>query len=327
MRFQEANEKNTSQLDFVPRERRNQGPRLAMTFVAIFFLILTIGYSSSFSVHSVATPVLAVLVLILGFYVVTRFQQNLDLVMSTEFQMMLFSQAVALGTNFTLFARRDGTVVYTSSGLRDLFGRGSGDSQALEMIFKEGQVAMADRERVMGAIYSNVAERLIFPITMPSGQQKNYVLSVEPISRPNGYVVIRGREYRGERTGSQVMPDMLRGTTLAKLDHLLSTTPIGHYATDAFGRFEYVNQALEHMLGYQPGEIVAQRLTLPRILYQLDQRPVADDYTLADYSGEAVVQGKSRATSNCMLFQTVMRDEKGKTTGVSGSVIAAAALQ
>lgn len=327
MRFQEANEANTSQLDFVPRERRNQGPRLAATFIAIFFLIITIGYSSSLSVHSVGTPILAMLVLVLGFYVVTRFQQNLDLVMTTEFQNMLFSQAAALGTSFCLFTRRDGTVVYANQGMRELFGRGAGESQALETIFKAGQVAVADRERVMSAIYSNAGERLIFPITLPSGQQKNFVLTVEPITRPSGYVVLRGREYRGERTGSQVMPDMLRGTTLAKLDHMLTTTPIGQYATDAFGRFEYVNPAFEQMLGYQSGEIVEQRLTLPQVLYQLGERAMVDDYTLADFAGDAVIQGKSRTTTNCMLFQNVIRDEKGKTAGVSGSVIAAAALQ
>ncbi len=327
MRFQEADEMNTGQLDFVPRERRNQGPRLAMAFIAIFALVLAIGYSSALSVHAVGTPLLGLCVLILGFYVVSRFQRNLDLVMTTEFQNMLFSQAAALGTSFCLFTRRDGTVVYANSGLRELFGRGAGDSQALESIFKAGQVAITDRERVMSAIYSNAGERLIFPITTPSGQQKNYVLTVEPITRPGGYVVIRGREYRGERIGTQVMPDMLRGTTLAKLDHMLTTTPIGQYATDAFGRFEYVNPALEHMLGYQPGEIVGTRMTLPQVLYQLGERAMPDDYTLADFAGEAMLEAKGRGTVSCTLFQNVIRDEKGKTTGVSGSVIAAGALQ
>jgi PAS domain S-box-containing protein len=326
MRFEENSSFSSSQLDFVPRDRRRHGSRIIVAFIFIVLFICLFGLLPDLASALQGHLILAIGVALLAIYVVMQSQRMLDLAMSAEYQNLLFAQALSLGTSFCLFARRDGTIVYANDGVRALFGNAASESQALETVFKSGGVATTDRERIMGAIYSNAGERLVFPITSASGQQKNYVLTVEPLTRPSGFVMIRGREYRGERAGTQVMPNMLRTTSADKLDHMLSATPIGHYATDAFGRFEYVNQAFEQVLGYSPGEVISSRLSLSRVLYRLNDRAVSGDYSIGDFSGDAVVQGKSGTTSNCMLYQTVIRDDAGKAIGASGSIISATML-
>lgn len=326
MRFQERSATSTSQRDFVPRERRNYTPRIIISFCLIIFLLLLFGFMPTLANGLSGYMIAAICVTLLAIYVVMRTQLTLDLIMTTEYQNLLFSQALALGTSFCLFARRDGTIMYANEGVRSLFGHGIGESQALDSLFIRGNVAATDRERIMSAIYSNQIERIVFPMTIATGKEKKFVMTVEPIARPIGYVLIRGREYRGERSGTQMMPDMLRTTSPDKLDHLLSQTPIGHYATDSVGRFEYVNPAFETFLGYAQGEIIAARVTLPQVLVTLADHAVTADYTPSDFKGVATLQLKSRGTHPAILFQTVMRDEKGRVTGASGSMVDAESM-
>ncbi len=326
MRFEESSSFSSSQLDFVPRDRRSHSSRLVLAFCLIVLALLIFTVAPAISGTDYAHLGLAIFVAVLGVYTVLNAQRTLDLVMTTEYQNMMFSQALALGTSFCLFVRRDGTIVYADEGLRRLFGTGTTESKALEAVFKTGGVGTVDRERIMGAIYSNVAERLVFPITAPSGAQRHYVLTTEPLTRPSGFMMIRGREYRGERTGTQVMPDMLRTTSPEKLDHLLASTPVGHYTTDASGRIEYANQAFERIAGYATGGVVSANLTLASLLAQLNETPVSSDYMLSDFSGSAVIKNSRGELVSCVLSQTVTRDANGKVTGSAGTLMATSPL-
>lgn len=323
MRFEETNTFSASQLDFVPRDRRNYSSRLAGAFAVIVLFLCLLALFPDLLYAQLAV---ALFVAMLGIYVVIEAQRSVDLATNTEFMNLMFSQGLGTGASFCLFVRRDGTIVYANDGWKQLFGNLNSEAQALESVFQNGGVSAADRERMMGAIYSNVTERVIFPIKQ-AGEVKELILTVEPLPRPSGYVMIRGREYKGERTGAQMLPHMLRTTSPDKLDHMLAHTPIGHYATDVTGRFEYVNNAFEQILGFEPGELVYSRITLARALYQLGERAVSNDYTVGDYTGGAALQDKSGALINGLLFQTVIRDEAGRATGSSGSFLASAMLE
>lgn len=322
MRFNETEYVSPGQMDFVPRERRSQIWKIVIAFaitIAIVFVLAfvpqTLGGRSISAFISMAT------VAVLCFYVIYRKQQNLDLVMATEYQNMLFAEAVSLGSSFCLFVRRDGTIVYANSGLRQVFpGFGYSDAQALEGVFEQGGVPKADRDRIMGAIYGSVSDRLVFPIRQ-NGEERDYVLTVEPLTRPGGYTVIRGREYRGQRAGMQLLPDVLRTTSADKLDHLLATNPAGLYVTDAFGRLEYTNPAFEQLLGYQGGELLDARIAIHRLFYQIAGQPVPDDYTLGEYRGEATLQKKQGGLLKVQWQQTLMRDRAGKVLGASGMLL------
>jgi PAS domain S-box-containing protein len=322
MRFNETEYASPGQLDFVPRERRSQIWKLLLASSIAIALIFVLALAPQTATGRLMGAFGAMLVAgVLCFYTVYRKQQSLDLVMATEYQNMLFAQAVGLGSNFTLFVRRDGTIVYSDDGLSEIFPNARrGDSEALETVFEQGGVAKADRERILGAIYGGQSDRLVFPLHR-GGEELEYVLTVEPLPRPGGYSILRGRQYRGQRTGMQLMPDVLRTTSADKLDHLLSTSPAALYVTDNFGRLEYVNPALEQLLGYHGGELLEARISIHRLFYKLNGQPVPDDYTLADFAGDVLLQKKQGTLVNAVLQQSLMRDAENKVVGATGTML------
>ncbi|MEJ0009731.1 MAG: hypothetical protein WDN72_03935 [Alphaproteobacteria bacterium] len=179
----------------------------------------------------------------------------------------------------------------------------------------------ADRERILSAIAAEERARIVFPLRIPTGETKDFILTVEPLERPAGFLLVRGREYRDQRAGPQLLPDMLRNTSADKIDHLLANTGVGHYVTDAFGKLEYVNPALEVALGYAPGDMLNERMGLAQMLHQLGNLPVGEDYTPADYTGMAQLNRAQGDKSGVLLHQRLIRDARGRPAGVTGSVL------
>lgn len=325
MRFTESDYHNPAQMDFIPRERRGQILQLVLAFFLAIALIFVLGFLMAKSWGSIGIFSSMGILAILCIFVVMRKQQNLDLVMNTEYQNMLFAQAAALGSSFCLFTRRDGTVVYSNDGLRKIFPDVAyGESHALETIFERGNVTRPERERVMAAVYAGKAERVILPITAADGKTQDYILTIEPLERPGEFLVIRGREYRDARAGLQVLPESLRATSAEKLDHMLEKTPVAFFTTDEYGQFEYVNPAFEQILGYASGEIVNARLTLGKVLFQLNGQSVSD-YTISEFRGDAMMSRKQSDLANVRLQISVIRDSAGKPQGATGSALMVAA--
>lgn len=325
MRYNESTYHNPAEMDFVPRERRGQITQLIAAFIIALLLIFVLGFVMAKSLGAIGVFAAMGVISVLCVFVVMRKQQNLDLVMNTEYQNMLFAQAAALGSSFCIFARRDGTVVYANDGLRDLFpDMYHGDSQALDTVFERGNVGRVERERVMAAVYGGKSERVILTITGHDGKTQDYIITIEPLERPGEFLVIRGREYRDTRAGTQILPDALRATAADKIDHMLAKTPVAFFTTDEFGAFEYVNPAFEQMLGYGPGEITSGRMGLPTVLFQLNGQAVSD-YTLADFRGDALLQKKQGDLASVRLQIATMRDDHGKLRGATASALMVAA--
>lgn len=321
MRFTETDYSSPGQLDFVPRRRRNQIWRIIVAFGLMIAMILFLGTISPEGRDGSALFLSVFIVACLCFYVVYRKQQSLDLVMDTEYQNLLFSQAAALGSSFCIFVRRDGTIFYANEGLRNFFPKSlHGNIQSLEVFFDQVSVTKSDRGRIMSAIYNNAAERLVFPIQTTDGQ-KDYVMTVDPLARPGGFLVLRGREFVSQRAGLQLMPDVLRTTSADKLDHMLAHSPVAHYTTDPYGKLEYANPAFERLVGYSLAEMGDGKLTIARLIHQLHGRPVPDDYTLADFNGDAIFHSTKDHLVQTTLTQRLIRDASGKVVGASGTAL------
>lgn len=322
MRFNDIDVLRPEQLDFVPRDRRREVLQIFFAFVATIALVFANGYSPLLTKPEVLAPLAgALLVVGLGAYIYYKKQLNLDLVMSTEFQNLLFSQCFALGTSFALLVRRDGTIIHASDGLPKIFPNFNYvDAQLLDGIFEQGIVRQADRERLLAAIHTGQSDTLVFPVFRPYEDKKEYVVSVEPLPRPAGYCLLKGREYHGARSGLQVMPDALNATSIDKIDHLLSMTSLPLYTADSTGRFEYVNPAFENAFGYLPGEISTLKLSIHHLFFSLGGTTLTEDYTPKDYAGEAMVQLKRGIKRPAQIVQRVLLDEAGKLLGVSGNI-------
>lgn len=322
MRFSEISSLAPGQMDFEPRERRAQVGSIVRAFFAVALLTSLIAYLPAFDSISPAAPFIAiVLTAILCLVVVRRQQINLDLVMATEYQNMLFSTVLSLGCSFIIIVRRDGTIVHASDGISNIFPNYSyGEAQALEGVFEQGVVRRVDRERILAAIHSHTSEYLIFPIFDKYSEKKEYVLTVDPLPRPAGFSVIRAREYLGVRSGSMLLPDVLRSTSVDKLDHLLSSTGVALYTTDPFGRFEYVNPAFEQLFGYEPGAVLASKLHVHHLVFSLGNQVLTEEYSLNDYTGEATIAHRSGTRYGVNITQQLLRDANGKLVGATGSI-------
>lgn len=321
MRFDETHEANASQLDFIPRAQRNQAGRLVAGFAIILLGTLLVGFVPALHRHGYVSVIMALVVFAIAVKVISRYQKNLDLVMNTEFQNLLFTQGMGLGCTFSLFARRDGTIIYATDGMYRLLGSSTTESQMLDAVFERGGIPASDRERILGAIYSTTGESLLFTIPEATDREKKYVMTVEPLARPRGHVMVRVREFHDDRAGRQSLRDIPRSSNTANHEQLLGDTPIGFYATDAYGQFTYVNQAFARMLGYAPREMVAAQLTLANVLLTLGERTLSGEYTVNDFSGDATLRTRSGSTFKGLLFQTALRDDKSKILSATGSLI------
>jgi PAS domain S-box-containing protein len=170
----------------------------------------------------------------------------------------------------------------------------------------------------MAAIHSGSTDSLIFPIYDRYAASKDFVLTVDPLPRPAGFSAVRGRQYMGHRAGSKLLPDMLRSTSVEKLNHLLNASTAGLFTTNAFGLMEYVNPAFESLLGYEPGHIVEKKLSLHHVLFSLGDKTITEQYTVADYTGPATLVKHDGTRINATLSQQLMRDAQGRAAGVTG---------
>jgi PAS domain-containing protein len=322
MRFAETNYSSPGQLDFIPRSRSVGIWKLIPAFSIITaILLLMLLAPETIGNKNVSALITISVVSFLCFHIIYRKQQNLDLVMATEYQNMLFAQAATLGFSFCMFVRRDGTIVYANDGLRTMFKNFDyGESSALEGLFHEGNIAPLDRERLMDTIYSSSSAQFIFPLCPTGSTMRDYVISIDPLVRPGGFLVIRGREYLGARTGAQIMPPILRNTSAEKIDYLLTHSPVAQYITDPFGRIEYATPALTMLLGYYADEIVHSRIAIHQLFYQLNGVNVPDDYTLAEHQCDALFNQKHGGLAPVTLTQRIMRNAEGKIIGAIGYV-------
>lgn len=323
MRFSSIESMAPQQMDFLPRERRYVIARLLAMFAGAALLVFILAYAPILSRPEVYLPYAVIaLIAFLGAYTIANKMIDLDLLMAAEFQNLLYSQTAQIGSDFFMIVRKDSTIVHASDGLAKVFPQFDySQAQALQGVFDLGTVRKSDRERLINSIQSGAQDHLIFPIFSQYDDKKDYIITVDPLARPTGFCVIRGRLYRPNRTGMQLLPDILRTTSIEKLSHLLHATTAAHYTTDAYGKVEYVNPAFERMFNYESGKILELKLSLHHLLFSLGNQLVTEEYTPSDYIGIATLVQNHGAHQKVAMMQTVMRDESGKITGVTGTIL------
>lgn len=321
MRFSENEYHDPARLDFVPRQYRGQIARMIAIFSLCLVAVLLVGVLQVGRASGLA-PILSLFIIIfVSMYALILKQRDIDHVVNTEYQNMLFAQGIALGSAFYLFVRMDGTIGYSSDGLRKLFPRlHDGGAQSLDTVLEYGGVRTIDRDRLMKAVNTCVADRMVLPIPV-NGEPKDYVITVDPLPRPAGMLLVRGRQFRDARAGTQLLPDVLRSTSAEKLDHMLSTSPTAHYTTDGFGEVEYANPAFEQLLGYAEGEVIGRKIPLRDIIQSFKGDAPANETAMIEYSGNVTLKRKGGGTLHAMLFQSLIRDSAGKLTAATGSIL------
>lgn len=312
---------HSSPHDFVIRRRYPTLPQLAV----IFFSIVLIGASVVIAVSD-KTALISILFILggaSGWYMATLLQRNRDQLLATEFQNALFSSALGMNHKFCFIIKRDGSIIYQDRSFQDMFPDFIRQSaRTLDLLLNFGKVSAGDQNRIFSAIEQGIYEKIIFDIRGGEGKFEKIIMTMEPILRPSGFVLMRGREYVESRASdearqTQEPAQLFNKSTMSLFTSVMDMMSMGVYMTDAQGHFIYMNPALLRWLEYTPEEAGSNTLSLQRILHTGGGVEIGKS---AQFEGELMLQKKTGAMVKCYLTQKTIYDERNKVVGSTGIV-------
>lgn len=308
--------------DFVPRSYNRPLKEIGFVATVSVFLIVALSlFPEWVGGDTTARIMLMLMVIATGVYMIIRRQQHNDLIMATEFENLLFSAAASLGTNFCFFMKNDGTIVYANDGTRRMFPRFNYEqSRALDNMLSEGRVDIVDRDRLYSALAHGKKEVLVFGITDSSDKRRDFILMIDPLRRPAGYFVVRGREYYSERTAVVKMTGKLQKTSLDKIAALIQKIPSPAYITNESGTLEFANAALESLLGYDDNELIENKMTLQRLVYHADKLD-NNEFGPGNFIGTVLMKKRDGNVLKTQLDQKMCLDDGGAPTGCCGIIL------
>jgi PAS domain-containing protein len=305
--------------DFVVRTRRPLWQTLFMMFASVLpiSVILSIFVKDTI----VFAEVLLIILVSLGTYVVLVVQRCRDLVLATEFQNALFSSALGHSNKFCLIIKDDNTVSYIDHSLQEMFPNFYKEPRrAIDVLLEQGQVSKEDRKMVFSAIERRVRGKVIFDIIDSKKKSHRIMMSIEPITRPRGFMLLRGREFVEKRVlGPQIAENhklpIFNETNISMFSYIMDSMDIGAYMIDLFGKITYANLTLEQWLDFDEEELITNGLSLKDIISQTSLETYVED--LKNYEGEVLLQRKIGGYIKASINQKAMYDEQGTIIGYS----------
>ncbi|MGE3714547.1 MAG: PAS domain S-box protein [Alphaproteobacteria bacterium] len=305
--------------DFVVRQRQ---PAISHV-VSIIFIVLMIAISTAVFVADkyLLTALLVTILGMVGWYIVIQVQRNHDLLLATEFQNALFASALGLNNKFCIIIRRDGNIVYLDRAFQEMFPDFLKQSRrTLDVLLEQGRVEQDEVNRIFSAIEQGVYEKVVFNIRGAGKKYYKIVMSVEPIMRPSGFIMLRGREFVEKRNtfkDDNTNP-ILSESTITLFSHVMDTMNMGIYMTDPSGNIIYANPVLENWLGFEPGEIVSMNMGLGGIINH--NQPDSTHIEPEDFEGEVRLNRKIGGYMKAFINQKVMRNTQDKIMGCTAII-------
>lgn len=308
--------------DFIVRRRILPVWQLLLLFALSFAVLFIVATNAEMLGGSVGLA-LAIFAVIgpLTWFTVYFSQQNRDMLLAAEFQNALFSAAARLKSKFVMIVKQDGTIFYYDRGFQNVFpetrGRGT---LMIDKIFNASQISAVEAEKLFRALEDGKAETVFVHLPNEEGQDQKVIITIDPLPRPSGFYILRGRDYvvkryeRSAAASSAAVPLADSPQSSATIAHMLHILPYGLYATDAEGTLTFVNYRLENWLGYNQNEIISRKLSLSQIVAQ-QNTATAEHLLLKDCEGEVQFTGKTGQPVRLSLQQAITRDDKGAFAG------------
>lgn len=299
--------------DFIIRRRLPPIWQLVMLFCLGGGGILLLAWKGDNWDYNIVFIALAIsIIILLAWYTVFFTQRNRDLLLATEFQNALFAGATSLQTQFCLITKQDGTIIYYDPGFQRMFPEFLRmEQRAIDVLLRVGHASEEDRERVFSALNRGVYEKFVLNFTGNDNKPHHVVLSIDPLPRPRGFFLFRGREYveRSQKNETLIQPQSTLFTTL------LEKMPIGAYAINTKSEFTFANPALEEWLGYTSGELLSRKFSLQDLIYPPEQR--TEHIKLEPFDGDVTLQRKNGSLLHVHIRQEVSDDQHQKiATGI-----------
>lgn len=305
--------------DFVVRKRKPTLFELALIF--LFALVMSVTLPVMVLDKMMLIFWLCLLLGIAGWYVIIEIQRNRDLVLATEFQNALFASALGFNNKFCLIIKREGNIVYMDSGFQKMFPDLLKERPiSIAGMLKHGKAGTADKEKVFAAIERGVYDKVIFDVIGKDGISNRIVMSVEPIVRPAGFILLRAREYIEQRmgdksTGGDAMPNnpLLSRSSITLFSYIMDRMNTGVYMTDPSGNIIYANPLMEQWLAFRDGEMISSSLSLRDIVHQGSSHPGA--ISPGNFEGEVTLQKKEGGLIKAFVNQKIIIGDDKKALG------------
>lgn len=182
--------------EFIPRKNKP----ILWTLAAVYFIALIVLFASNVIASyggqlAIAGTMVLIVIGALVTHSLLQKQRNEDLVQSTEFLNALLVGAAGANYRFFLILRSDRTVMYSSYGIRRLYPQLYSQAQnPLETFLDSSGMLKEDKERIYDALYHGTTDRFSTLMEHREGQEQ-FFLTVSPLDRPEGYFVLRARDY------------------------------------------------------------------------------------------------------------------------------------
>lgn len=318
IRYTDLDSGDNSLRDFVVRRRTPTITQLLVIFLSI--ILISVSISISIDDRFQMLSILSLLLVITAWYVIIIVQRNRDLVLATEFQNSLFASALGINNKFCLIIRPDGNIVYLDRSFQDIFPDFlKQPRRTVDVLLEQGKVAEEESNKIYSAIEQGVYSKVIFNIRGVGNVYHKMVVSIEPIMRPSGFILLRGREFVESRSAEdRPSNDPMSKSSITLFSHVMDTMNMGVYMTDPSGSLIYVNPVLEEWLGYRDSELTNKTLSLQDIISQGGKR--SEQIEPDNYEGEVMLLKKTGGMMKSFINQKIIQDDNGKTMGCTALV-------
>jgi len=319
IRFSDNKLNFTAETDFTIRSRIPRTVQVLLLFLAAFDVICLSAYlTDDEGMNLTLLLIIVSSIALLGyimFFFLNRFR---SLIIATEFQTAMLASAAQLGTRFCCIINREGVILYVDPGFQRVFPSfiASG-CRTLEELFLFIETPTELKGRILATLKRNKADQVILSFKDGEGNLMSLVTSIDVITRPKGYFIIRGRDYVEKRSEEKDEGKLDPKEVSRLLEATLHQMPGGIIVADNKGKIVYVSRELEQWLGYNPGEILQFKI----MLGQLFQQYIGHDAVMlhSDFDGKVVLKRKNTSTITMSVHQKLLGDDN-QTLGISAVV-------
>ncbi|NBX03675.1 MAG: hypothetical protein EBR02_06410 [Alphaproteobacteria bacterium] len=161
---------------------------------AIFLAIITVGVELIVYFEALNAAILCTVVGMVMVFLSRELERQKKLQQSTEFMNALFASALAQDCLFCLAVRHDGKIIYINRTFQELFPAFISEPIRSLALFLTAQKLTPD---LCEAITQSVAHarKISLPVTLTTDgdKKRSVMLQIDPIERPSGFVLIRGK--------------------------------------------------------------------------------------------------------------------------------------
>lgn len=180
--------------EFAPRVRLPTLAQFVIIFFVDFFIVCAAYYiCTTFTQFALMCLVMLALT---DTVMIWSVQRSRDQVLVTEFQNALYSAALSINSQFCIILRKDGTIMHTDVGFRAMYPQFQRmQHRMVDDIFQLAHLSKEEVERVYQMIASNTSGHQLVVMRDGDGLAHKIMLYVDPIRRPQDYVLLRGRSF------------------------------------------------------------------------------------------------------------------------------------